>query len=154
VLGRLEAIAAHELHHNVRYSPGGVVWNPATVTVGEHVIAEGLADTFATELYGEAGYTHFVSEETRADDQVLAKVTTGLDTTGMQDFVSWVLGDASARLLGGTPVGLPTGAGYAAGVRMTAAYLEATRGTAAQNVRTPAADILLHALPRLGLGPS
>jgi uncharacterized protein YjaZ len=154
VLRRLEAIAAHELHHNVRYSPGGVVWNPATVTVGEHVIAEGLADTFATELYGEAGYTHFVSEETRADDQVLAKVTTGLDTTGMQDFVSWVLGDASARLLGGTPVGLPTGAGYAAGVRMTAAYLEATRGTAAQNVRTPAADILLHALPRLGLGPS
>ncbi len=64
VLDRLEAIAVHELHHNVRYSPGGIVWNPAAVTVGEHVISEGLADTFATELYGDAGYTHFVTGAT------------------------------------------------------------------------------------------
>ncbi|WP_277610102.1 DUF2268 domain-containing putative Zn-dependent protease [Rhodococcus sp. CH91] len=28
VLDRLEAIAVHELHHNVRYSPGGIVWAP------------------------------------------------------------------------------------------------------------------------------
>lgn len=154
VLDRLEAIAVHELHHNVRYSPGGIVWNPATVTVGEHVISEGLADTFATELYGETGYTHFVTEATRSDDRVLAKVATGLDVTGMQDFAGWVLGDATARLLGGSPVGLPTGAGYAAGARLVAAYVEAEGTTAAQNVRTPAAEILLKALPRLGLAPS
>lgn len=154
VLDRLEAIAVHELHHNVRYSPGGIVWNPATVTVGEHVVSEGLADTFATELYGDTGYTHFVTDATRSDDQVLAKVATGLDVTGMQDFAGWVLGDATARLFGGSPVGLPTGAGYAAGVRLVAAYIEATGTTAAQNVRTPAAEILLQALPRLGLAPS
>jgi len=154
VLDRLEAIAVHELHHNVRYSPGGIVWNPATVTVGEHVISEGLADTFATELYGDAGYTHFVTGATRADDQVLAKVVTGLDVTGMQDFAGWVLGDATARLFGGSAVGLPTGAGYAAGARMVTAYVEATGTTAAQNVRTPAAEILRRALPRLGLVPS
>src|SRR5690606_40466186 len=154
VLDRLEAIAVHELHHNVRYSPGGIVWNPATVTVGEHVISEGLADTFATELYGDTGYTHFVSDATRSDDHVLAKVATGLDVTGMQDFAGWVLGDATARLFGGSPVGLPTGAGYAAGARLVAAYVEATGTTAAQNVRTPAAEILLQALPRLGLAPS
>jgi len=154
VLDRLEAIAVHELHHNVRYSPGGVVWNPATVAVGEHVISEGLADTFAAELFGDAGYTHFVTDATRSDDQVLAKVATGLDVTGMQDFAGWVLGDATARLFGGSPVGLPTGAGYAAGVRLVAAYVEATGTTAAENVRTPAAEILLQALPRLGLAPS
>lgn len=154
VLERLEAIAVHELHHNVRYSPGGVVWNPATVTVGEHVISEGLADTFAAELFGDTGYTHFVTDATRSDDQVLAKVATGLDVTGMQDFAGWVLGDATARLFGGSPVGLPTGAGYAAGVRLVAAYVEATGTTAAENVRTPAAEILLQALPRLGLAPS
>lgn len=154
VLDRLEAIAVHELHHNVRYSPGGIVWNPAAVTVGEHVISEGLADTFATELFGDTGYTHFVTDATRSDDQVLAKVATGLDITGMQDFAGWVLGDATARLFGGSPVGLPTGTGYAAGVRLVAAYVEAKGTTAAQNVRTPAADILMQALPRLGLAPS
>ncbi|VXB21935.1 DUF2268 domain-containing protein [Pseudoclavibacter sp. 8L] len=151
VLDRLEAIAVHELHHNIRYSPGGIAWNPATVTVGEHVISEGLADTFAMELYGGAGHTHFVTDATRSDDQVLAKVATGLEVTGMQEFAGWVLGDATARLMGGSPVGLPTGAGYAAGARLVAAYVEATGTTAAQNVRTPAAEILLWALPRLGL---
>ena len=150
VLERLEAIAVHELHHNLRYSPGGVVWNPQTVTVGEQVVAEGLADVFASELYGPAGLTHFVSDETRADDDVLAKVVGGLDVTGMENFGGWVLGDATAKLFGGTPVGLPTGAGYAAGARLVTAYLEATGTTAAQSVRVPAADILGVALPRLG----
>lgn len=151
VLDRLEAIVVHELHHNVRYSPGGVVWDPRTVTVGEHVVSEGLADVFATELYGEGGYTHFVSQATRADDEVLATVSSGLGVTGMENFTAWVHGDASARLFGAEPVGLPTGAGYAAGARLVQAYLEDTASTAAQNVRTPAADILRIAVPRLGL---
>ncbi len=151
VLDRLEAIAVHELHHNVRYSPGGIVWDPQTVTVGEHVVSEGLADVFASELYGDAGYTHFVRGETRSDDQVLAKVASGLGVTGMTDFAAWVLGDSSARLFGSEPVGLPTGAGYAAGARLVRAYLDATGTTAAESVRTPASEILRIALPRLGL---
>ncbi|MFD6396537.1 DUF2268 domain-containing protein [Nocardia sp. NPDC060249] len=151
VLDRLEAIAVHELHHNVRYSPGGVVWDPRTVTVGEQVVAEGLADIFAAELYGDAGYTHFVRDETRADDQVLAKVAGGLGITGMADFAAWVLGDSSARLFGTEPVGLPTGAGYAAGARLVRAYLDATGTTAAHSIHTSASDILRIAMPRLGL---
>lgn len=151
VLDRLEAIAVHELHHNLRYSPGGIVWDPLTVTVGEHVIAEGLADVFASELYGDAGYTHFVGEDTRADDRVLAKVASGLGVTGMADFAPWVLGDSTAELFGAEPAGLPTGAGYAAGVRLVRAYLDATGATAAQSVRTPASEILDIALPMLDL---
>ncbi len=151
VLDRLEAIAVHELHHNVRYSPGGIVWDPQTVMVGEHVVSEGLADLFASELYGDAGYTHFVRDEIRTDDQVLAKVASGLGVTGMADFAAWVLGDSSAQLLGAEPVGLPTGAGYAAGARLVRAYLDATGTTAAHSVRTPASEILRIALPRLGL---
>lgn len=105
VLQRLEAIAVHELDHNVRYSPGRVVWDSATVTVGEHVVSD------------------------------------------------WVLGDATARQFGSEPVGLPTGAGYAAGVRLVGAGLDAGGGTAAANVRRPAVDIIETALPRLGLKP-
>lgn len=148
---RLEAIALHELHHNVRYSPGGIVWNPQTVTVGEHIIAEGLADLFAVQSCGRRGYTHFVTDQTRNSDDVLHKVVEGMDVTGMQDFAAWVLGDASANLLGSVPVGLPTGAGYAAGARIAQAYLEATGRTAAECVTTPASEILGIALPQLGL---
>lgn len=151
VLDRLEAIAVHELHHNLRYAPGGVVWDPQTVTVGEHVISEGLADVFAAELYGDAGYTHFVSDQARSDDAVLAKVASGLGSTGMMDFAAWVLGDASARLFGGEPVGLPTGAGYAVGARLVRTYLEETGATAAASLHCPAATIIDSALPRLGL---
>lgn len=154
VLDRLEAIAVHELHHNARYSPGGVVWDPATVTVAEHVLSEGLADVFATELYGASGYTHFVSPETRADDRVLEKVTSGLGVTGMQDFTAWVLGDATARLFGGEPVGLPTGAGYAAGARLVEAYREVSGRSAAESVHEPASGILSLAIPHLGLAPA
>jgi len=154
VLDRLEAIVAHELHHNVRYSPGGVGWDPQTVTVGEQIVAEGLADIFAAELYGPAGYTHFVSERTRADDAVLTKVAGGLGITGMADFAAWVLGDSTARLFGSEPVGLPTGAGYAAGARIVRTYLDSVGATAAQSVHTPAKDVLQIALTRLGLGES
>lgn len=151
VLHRLEAIALHELHHNVRYSPGGVLWDPRTVTVGEQVVAEGLAVLFAAQMQGERGYTHFVSEHTRRSDDVLRRVVGGLGVTGMQDFVAWILGDASARLFGATPVGLPTGAGYAAGARIVRAYLEATGRTASACAATDSEAILEVALPRLGL---
>ncbi|SJN08086.1 Zn-dependent protease [Leucobacter sp. 7(1)] len=154
ILNRLEAIAVHELHHNLRYSPGGVRWDPQTVTVGEHIVSEGLADLFAVELTGAAGLTHFVSAETRADDAVLARVATGLDVTGMGDFAAWVLGDTTARLFGTAPVGLPTGAGYAAGVRIVQAYLATTGTTAAASLHAPVAEILRIALPALDLVPS
>lgn len=151
ILARLESIALHELHHNVRYSPGGVVWSPQSVTVGEQVVAEGLADLFAAQSYGQRGYTHFVKNQTRTSDQVLRRVIDGLAVTGMQDFPAWILGDASARLFGAHPVGLPTGAGYAAGIRIVRAYLSATGRTATECVTTPADHILNIALPQLGL---
>lgn len=151
VLARLEAIVVHELHHNVRYSPGGVVWDPATVTVGEQVVAEGLADAFASELHGATGPTHFVAEATRRDDAVLARVTAGLGTQGMGGLLAWVLGDASAERLGIPPVGLPTGAGYAVGLRLVRAYLDATGLTAAASVRASSAEVIRVAVERLGL---
>jgi len=39
VCDRIEAIAAHEFHHNVRYGQGGIVWDPMAVALRdtEHV---------------------------------------------------------------------------------------------------------------------
>lgn len=143
---RLEATAVHELNHNLRYSPGGVVWNPMTVTVGEHVVSEGLADAFARQLYGdELGYARIGVPHLR-DEAVFAKVVSGLGVTGMQNFTAWVHGDATAERFGVAPVGLPTGAGYAVGNRLVDAYLAATGQTAAQALHADSSEIITAAL--------
>ncbi|WP_067708297.1 DUF2268 domain-containing protein [Nocardia yamanashiensis] len=148
-LARLEATAVHELAHNLRYGPGGVVWDPATVTVGEHVVSEGLADAFARQLYGdEIGYTR-IGVPHLHDDAVFAKVISGLGVTGMANFTAWVHGDDTARRYGVEPVGLPTGAGYAAGNRLVDTYLAVTGRTAAQALHADTAEILTTALPHL-----
>ncbi|SHI38036.1 Uncharacterized protein YjaZ [Nocardiopsis flavescens] len=147
-LERLESTAVHELHHNLRWAPGGVVWNPATVTVGEHIVGEGLADAFARQLYGDRlGHTR-IGVPHLHDDAVFAKVVTGLEVTGMENFTAWVHGDESARRFGTAPVGLPAGAGYAAGTRLVDAYLAATGRTAAQALRDDHALIIDTALGR------
>ncbi len=139
VLEQIEAIAVHELHHNLRYA--NRAWDPATVTVGEHVVSEGLADAFARQLYGDLGYAR-IGLAAQGDDAVFRKVLTGLDITGMENFTAWVLGDEHARRFGGEPVGLPIGAGYAAGNRLVDAYLAATGQTAAQALLADRDDVI------------
>jgi uncharacterized protein YjaZ len=140
-LDRLEAAAVHELQHNLRYAPGGVVWNPASVVVGEQIVSEGLADAFARQMYGELGYTPFGVPHLE-DDAVFDKVVTGLDVGGMQNFAAWVHGDEAALLFGGTPVGLPTAAGYAVGNRLVDAYLAETGMTAAEVLHVSSAEVI------------
>ena len=144
-LNRIEAAAVHELNHNLRYAPGGVIWDPAKVEVGEQIISEGLADAFARQFYGHAGYTPIGLPHLR-DDKVFEKVVTGLQIRGMENFTAWVHGDESAQRFGGEPVGLPTGAGYAAGNRLVDAYLETTGITAAQALHAPSQEIIKVAL--------
>ncbi|KFZ81063.1 peptidase [Amycolatopsis sp. MJM2582] len=149
-LARLEATAVHELNHNLRYSPGGVIWDPATVTVGEQIVSEGLADAFARQLYGdELGYARIGVPHLR-DDAVFEKVVSGLEITGMQNFAAWVHGDETAARYGGTPVGLPTGAGYAVGNRLVDAYLAATGRTAAEALLVDRRDVIDTALRTRG----
>jgi len=124
------------------------VWDPATVRVGEQIVSEGLADAFARQLYGEAGYTP-LGRPHLADDQVLRRVVEGLDVTGMQEFIAWVHGDQAAQKFGATPVGLPTGAGYAVGNRIVDAYLASTRTKAAEALHVPASRIIDIGLARL-----
>lgn len=128
-LERIEATAVHELNHNLRYANRR--WDPMTVTVGEQVVSEGLADAFARQLYGDLGYTR-IGLEARGQDGVYDKVVAGLGITGMQNFTAYVHGDATATRFGARPVGLPTGAGYAVGNRIVDTYLAATGKTAAE----------------------
>lgn len=148
-LSRLEATVAHELNHNLRYSPGGVVWNPSVVTVGEQIVSEGLADAFARQIYGQdLGYTR-IGMPHLGDDVVFDKVVTGLEITGMHNFTAWVHGDAAAARFGAAPVGLPTGSGYAVGNRLVDAYLARAGGTAADALHVNSREIIDVALNRM-----
>ncbi|RLQ81569.1 DUF2268 domain-containing protein [Mycetocola zhadangensis] len=140
-INRLEAAAVHELNHNLRYAPGGVVWDPSTVRVGEQVVSEGLADAFARQMYGASGYTP-IGVPHLGNDGVFNKVVSGLDVLGMQNFVSWVHGDDAARRFGADAVGLPTGAGYAAGNRIVDAYLNTTGTSAAEALHVSSSRII------------
>lgn len=140
-LQRLEAAAVHELNHNLRYAPEGVIWDPRMVTVGEQIVSEGLADAFSRQLYGPAGYTP-IGTPHLADESVFEKVVSGLDVQGMQHFTAWVHGDEAAKRFGAAPVGLPTGAGYAVGNRLVDTYLAVTGKSAAEALHTPANEII------------
>ncbi|MFB8276229.1 DUF2268 domain-containing putative Zn-dependent protease [Nocardia colli] len=111
------------------------------MTVGEHVISEGLADAFARHLYGDLGYTRIGVPSLR-DDAVYDKVVAGLGVRGMQNFAAYVHGDAIAARFGGTPVGLPTGAGYAVGNRLVDAYLASTGQQAPEVLLVDAAAVI------------
>jgi uncharacterized protein YjaZ len=143
-LAKIGYAAAHELHHNVRYA--NVVWNPAKVTVGEQVVAEGLAEAFVRELAGEQAMGPWATTLTGAElDDACAKVAAAVDICGMANLPPYVYGDATARRMGSDPVGLPDFAGYAAGLRIVDAHLAATGLTAAQSVALPAGEVLANA---------
>ncbi|WP_190143169.1 DUF2268 domain-containing protein [Streptomyces glebosus] len=143
-LAKIGHAAAHELHHNVRYA--NVVWNPATVTVGEHVVAEGLAEAFVRELAGEQAMGPWSRALTGAGlDSAYEKITSDIDVAGMQNLTAYVLGDATAQRFGQQPVGLPDFAGYSVGLRIVDAHLAASGLTAAESTALPVREILTNA---------
>lgn len=139
---RVGYCAVHEFHHNVRYT--SLTWNPATVTVAEQVVAEGLAEAFVREIYGPSAL-HPYADPARGDEHAYATVLAHLHERGMANLTAYVHGDATAIRMGRTPVGLPTGAGYAAGLRIVDDHLAATGLTAAASTLLPAADIIENA---------
>ncbi|MEV0374173.1 DUF2268 domain-containing putative Zn-dependent protease [Streptomyces sp. NPDC050636] len=143
-LKKIGQCGVHELHHNVRYA--NVAWNPMTVTVGEYVVAEGLAEAFVRELAGEQAMGPWSKALTGAGlDSAYEKITADIDVAGMQNLTGYVLGDATAQRMGQQPVGLPDFAGYAAGLRIVDAHLAASGLTAAQSTALSAREILLNA---------
>ncbi|MET9799696.1 DUF2268 domain-containing putative Zn-dependent protease [Streptomyces sp. NPDC006368] len=143
-LAKIGYAAAHELHHNVRYA--NVTWDPMTVTVGEQVVAEGLAEAFVRELAGERAMGPWATTLSAEElDHAYEKVTAGIDVAGMRNLPPYVYGDATAQRMGHQPLGLPDFAGYAVGLRIVDAHRAATGLTAAESTTLSARDILRNA---------
>lgn len=137
---RMAAAAAHECYHQVQFSYGAG-WR-MDVSVGEYIVLEGLAESFATALHGEALAGPWVTEITNADvAHARAVIGANLDVRGF--------GKVRPFIFGGVPVEggeagrvLPHAAGYAVGYRVVQAYLKRAGQTSVQAMFTPAAQII------------
>ncbi len=140
-LYRVKAATAHELHHNIFFSAWPV--NMATWTVGEYMIAEGLAESFAAELYGEDTVGYFVTDFDQSRlDETKRVIGGALDVTGFNQIRGYIFGDVLAERYGLPKAGVPDYAGYAVGYRVAQAYLKRTGKSAVEATFVPAREII------------
>lgn len=135
-LPKLPAATAHEVNHNVRFLVEP--FHPMHVTVGQYVVAEGLAESFAAELYGEERTgpwaTPLDAEERR---ELLPRFREALDESGFDTARAWIFGDWAAEEHGYEPLGLPDFAGYRVGYELVRAFAERTDSTVAEATYLP-----------------
>ncbi|HHT7202320.1 DUF2268 domain-containing protein [Bacillus cereus group sp. TH204-1LC] len=120
---KIPAVIAHEFHHNIRFSYFD--WDHGDVTVGDYLIIEGLAESFAKELYGEdllgPWVTSFDKEDLEYSKEVIKDA---LDIKGFAEVSSYMFGDTIAKEQGYQPVGLSPFAGYAVGYQAVQSFME------------------------------
>lgn len=140
-IDRLPAALAHECNHNVRFQ--FEAWRN-DISLAGMMVTEGLAENYATSIYGEEKLGPWVSKidmETLESD-VKPLIKGALDVTGMDHLTSYLYGDEIAKLRGYIPVGLPFCAGYACGYYMIKHYLKKTGKTIIEATLTPTEEIL------------
>jgi uncharacterized protein YjaZ len=134
-LQRVEAATVHELHHNLRGAADPRNTNMMALTVGEYMLVEGLAETFAAELYGEDRVGPWVTEfDNSSLERTKAIFHDALTLTGFDTIRRYIFGDAAA--------GVPAFAGYALGYRVVQAYLERTGRTVVEATFVPPQEII------------
>ncbi|MCC9088660.1 DUF2268 domain-containing protein [Bacillus pumilus] len=120
---RIPAIIAHEFHHNIRFSY--FEWDYGNVTVGDYLIIEGLAESFAKELYGGHLLGPWVTSFDKQDLEYSKEVIKdALHTKGFAEVSSYMFGDTIAKEQGYQPVGLSPFAGYAVGYQAVQSFMK------------------------------
>lgn len=121
---RLPPLAAHELHHAMRWRGPGY-----GMTLLEAMVSEGLADHFAVELLGSAIPPWSDAFSRDRTEHYLDLARPELDSAAF-DFGAWFFGESPA---------FPRWTGYTLGYRLVEAYQARNPGrSAAQLVNTPA----------------
>lgn len=124
-LPKLKGAAVHEFNHLVR---GNIKpWDMMTTTVGEYIIHEGLAESFAAALYGEEVVGYYVTDISESDlEKAKALIRDGLDKTGFDLIRGYIFGDWTAEQWGTEKLGMPNFGGYAVGYHVVQAFLKKT----------------------------
>lgn len=114
-LPRLPAIVTHEFHHNVRFA-----FEPAwPMTLGQYLVAEGLAEAFAAHFHGEEKLGRWTTGLAEADlASVRPRFAQALLTQDFNVVRGFIFGDWAASEHGYEAQGVPDFAGYAMGYRM------------------------------------
>ncbi|MBO0994351.1 DUF2268 domain-containing protein [Bacillus sp. SD088] len=119
---KIPAVIAHEFHHNIRFSYFD--WDHGNVTVGDYLIIEGLADSFAKELYGAEQLGPWVTSMDQDDlEYSIHVIGEALNIKGFAEVSSYMFGDEIAKQEGYQPVGLSFCAGYAVGFKVVQSFM-------------------------------
>lgn len=138
---RLPVALAHETNHNVRFQ--FEKWTN-DITLGAYMISEGLAENFATSIYGEEMLGPWVA---KTDAQTLNEyikplVKDALNAQGFDNISAYMYGDKMAKMQNFFPVGLPYCAGYACGYYLIKYYLKKSGKSIVEATLTPSQEIL------------
>ncbi|MFJ7736516.1 DUF2268 domain-containing protein [Lysinibacillus sp. NPDC097287] len=120
---KIPSVIAHEFHQNIRFSYFD--WDHGNVTLGDYLIIEGLAESFAKELYGEKSLgpwvTSFDQEDLKYSTEVIKDM---LNVKGFAEVSSYMFGDEIAKEQGYQSVGLSPFAGYAVGYQIVQSFMK------------------------------
>ncbi|GCE46192.1 uncharacterized protein YjaZ [Thermosporothrix hazakensis] len=140
-LPRIGPASVHELNHNVRFKL--VPFLPMSITVADYIIAEGLAEAFAAELFGEELVGYYVTDFNEEELTTARRVIGGaLEVSGFHAVHSYIFGDTLAEASGHPRAGVPDFAGYAIGYRIVRQYLQRTRRSVAEATFLPSREII------------
>lgn len=140
-LSHLHVALAHETNHNVRFQ--FIKWKN-DITLGEMIVNEGLAENFATFLYGEdkAGPWVTKTDIETLNEYIKPIIRDGLNVQGLENLNAYLYGDEMAALQNYPQVGLPYCSGYACGYHLIKHYLQKTGKNIVEATLLPAKEIL------------
>jgi uncharacterized protein YjaZ len=142
-LPRIGGTTVHELHHNIRFTLFPFI--PGRVTLGDYIVAEGLAEAFAGEIYGDDIVGYYVTDFDDSRLEETKRLIGGeFDLTDFNRMRAYVFGDTIADMsgMGMEKVGVPDYAGYALGYRAVKAYQARTGKSIVEMTFRPAEEIL------------
>lgn len=129
-LRKLPACIAHEFHHNVLFF--NVKWNFMNVTLSQYLAVEGMAESFASALYGESFIGPWVTGVKGAGlEKARDIIGKNLDVAGFMEVRKYIFGD-HPMVPGSGELGIPYCGGYSAGYHAVQAYLHKTGKTIAE----------------------
>jgi uncharacterized protein YjaZ len=140
-LSRLPGLVAHEMHHLIRNRlfPFGL-----DTSVADYIVIEGLAESFATAVFGEEKLGLFISDFDQDDLETARRlIGQGLDERGFDIIRGYIFGDALAERSDFKPVGgMPTFGGYAVGYYLVQDFLKRSNMTVEEATFLPAGEIV------------
>ncbi len=137
----LSGAVVHEFHHLVRLRL--FPWDMTQTTVADYILHEGLAESFATALFGEE-VLGFYAADIRQEDLQMAKtlIADNLEVTGFNQIRGYIFGDSMADAWGFEKIGMPNYGGYAVGYRVVQAFLNKTGKSIQETTYIPATQII------------